>query len=284
MTGLASSRHNLANSSRAISRAIHHDPQSGCMHATCKSCRDHRPWRPEVALRPPRWMASLAQHERAARIASHHRSLATRIRRDVVHPARNLSAMGQRATSRCRRRTAACPRRGRSSPTPARATAARPTGEGIPRPHPHVTGRCPDRQTCGAFLREVCVWSAQAAGYARAATGQFIASHYRRFSGQTICPAPLPTVPPEYLRQLRALRRRLRLTQGSLAQRIGAAGKAVIYQWESRKRTPSPVLWQRVLRLEHRDASASRSTRQGTARTSADASSSRSHGAADCTL
>ena len=78
----------------------------------------------------------------------------------------------------------------------------------------------------------------------RAATEEFMASHYRRFSGQTICPAPLPTVPHDYDRQLRVLRRRLRLTQGGLARRIGAAGKAVIYQWESRKRTPSPVLWQ----------------------------------------
>jgi DNA-binding XRE family transcriptional regulator len=67
-----------------------------------------------------------------------------------------------------------------------------------------------------------------------------VATHYRRFSGQALCPAPLPTVPHDYDRRLRALRRRLRLTQGGLAQRIGAAGKAVIYQWESRKRTPSP--------------------------------------------
>jgi hypothetical protein len=35
-----------------------------------------------------------------------------------------------------------------------------------------------------------------------------------------------------------------------LARRIGAAGKAVVYQWESRKRTPSPVLWQQVMRLQ----------------------------------
>jgi hypothetical protein len=34
-----------------------------------------------------------------------------------------------------------------------------------------------------------------------------------------------------------------------LAEKIGAAGKAVVYQWESRKRKPSPVLWQRVERL-----------------------------------
>ena len=38
----------------------------------------------------------------------------------------------------------------------------------------------------------------------------------------------------------------MRLTQEALAQRIGAAGKAVVYQWESRQRTPSPVFWQRV--------------------------------------
>ena len=31
---------------------------------------------------------------------------------------------------------------------------------------------------------------------------------------------------------------------------IGAAGKAVVYQWEARKRTPSPVFWQRVQELK----------------------------------
>ena len=83
----------------------------------------------------------------------------------------------------------------------------------------------------------------------RAAAAEFMATHYGRFSGQQACPAPLPTVPHNYDQQLRALRHRLGLTQGGLAQRIGAAGKAVIYQWESRKRTPSPVLWQQVMRL-----------------------------------
>jgi DNA-binding transcriptional regulator YiaG len=84
----------------------------------------------------------------------------------------------------------------------------------------------------------------------RAAAERFMATHYRRFSGQEVCPAPLPTVPNNYDQQLRALRRRLGLTQDGLARRIGAAGKAVIYQWESRKRTPSPVLWQQVMRLQ----------------------------------
>lgn len=84
----------------------------------------------------------------------------------------------------------------------------------------------------------------------RAAGDRFMATHYRRFAGQQACPSPLPAVPNDYDQQLRILRHRLGLTQGGLARRIGAAGKAVIYQWESRKRTPSPVLWQRVLRLE----------------------------------
>jgi len=84
----------------------------------------------------------------------------------------------------------------------------------------------------------------------RAAAEQFMSTHYRQFGGQKACPAPLPAVPPDYDQQLRVLRRRLRLTQDALARRIGAAGKAVVYQWESRKRTPSPVFWQQVLRLQ----------------------------------
>ena len=84
----------------------------------------------------------------------------------------------------------------------------------------------------------------------RDAGERFIARHYRCFSGQEICPAPLPTVPHDYDKRLRDVRRRRGLTQGALARRIGAASKAVVYQWESRKRRPSPVLWQRVLELE----------------------------------
>jgi DNA-binding XRE family transcriptional regulator len=63
-------------------------------------------------------------------------------------------------------------------------------------------------------------------------------------------PGALPAVPRDHDKRLRDLRRRRALTQDALARGIGAAGKAVVYQWESRKRTPSPVLWQRVLELE----------------------------------
>jgi DNA-binding transcriptional regulator YiaG len=84
----------------------------------------------------------------------------------------------------------------------------------------------------------------------RAAAMRFIAIHYRRSGRRQLLQPPLPFVPSDYDRRLRTLRDRLRLTQGGFAQRIGAASKAVIYQWESRKRTPSPVFWQQVLRLE----------------------------------
>ena len=83
----------------------------------------------------------------------------------------------------------------------------------------------------------------------RAAGEQFKRTHYRRFAGQAICAAPLPSVPADYDQQLKHLRRQLRLTQEGLVQRIGAARKAVVYQWESRKRTPSLVFWQRIQEL-----------------------------------
>ena len=83
----------------------------------------------------------------------------------------------------------------------------------------------------------------------RDAGERFIARHYRCFSGQETCSAPLLTVPLNYDKRLRDVRRRKGLTQEALARRIGAAGKAVVYHWESRRRTPSPVLWQRVLEL-----------------------------------
>ncbi len=74
-------------------------------------------------------------------------------------------------------------------------------------------------------------------------------THYRRFAGQATCPAPLASVPPDYDVRVKSLRSELELSQRALARLIGAAGKAVVYQWESRKRTPSPVFWQRIQAL-----------------------------------
>lgn len=53
-------------------------------------------------------------------------------------------------------------------------------------------------------------------------------------------------IPPDYDKRIRRLRRRMHLTQAAFARKLGAANKAVIYQWESRKRRPSPVFWQRI--------------------------------------
>jgi DNA-binding transcriptional regulator YiaG len=80
----------------------------------------------------------------------------------------------------------------------------------------------------------------------RTAARAFMRKDYRRYSGQSPTAAPLPSVPDDYHERLKRLRCRLRLTQHDLARRIGAANKAVVYQWESRQRTPSPVFWQRV--------------------------------------
>jgi ribosome-binding protein aMBF1 (putative translation factor) len=65
-------------------------------------------------------------------------------------------------------------------------------------------------------------------------------------------PSPDIHVPSDYARRLRGLRRTLGLSQSQLATKIGAAGKAVIYQWESEKRHPSPVFWRAVERFERK--------------------------------
>lgn len=80
----------------------------------------------------------------------------------------------------------------------------------------------------------------------RAAVTKFRGEHYRRFQGQQACSAPLPTVPVDYDAQIRKLRLRLGLTLGQFAERVGAANKAVPYQWEAKKRMPSPVFWQAI--------------------------------------
>ena len=77
----------------------------------------------------------------------------------------------------------------------------------------------------------------------------------RLYYGRTVrpddCRAPLTwaSVPSDYDAQIRALRRARGLSQAQLATLVGAARKAVVYQWEARTRTPSPVFWQRLAAL-----------------------------------
>ena len=62
-------------------------------------------------------------------------------------------------------------------------------------------------------------------------------------------PLTWASVPEDYAVQIRAFRRARGLSQGQLATLVGAARKAVVYQWEARKRTPSPLFWQRIAAL-----------------------------------
>ena len=86
----------------------------------------------------------------------------------------------------------------------------------------------------------------------RGAVDDFVRRHYRqRYSrfANSVTPPRVPIVPPNFASRLIGLRLRLRITQGELARRIGAASKAVVYRWESRRRAPSSAFWGRIERL-----------------------------------
>jgi len=70
-----------------------------------------------------------------------------------------------------------------------------------------------------------------------------------KFTTKPPAPDLVAVAPDDFDRQLVGLRERLKVSQTELARRIGAAGKAVVYQWESRQRRPSPILWRRVMQL-----------------------------------
>ena len=76
----------------------------------------------------------------------------------------------------------------------------------------------------------------------------FLHTYFEKATWPKDRPAPLiwSQIPADYADQIRQVRRRLGLTQAQFAARVGAARKAVVYQWESRKRCPSPLFWQRI--------------------------------------
>ena len=85
-----------------------------------------------------------------------------------------------------------------------------------------------------------------------AAALAFRRSGYRHRAHLEQRPQPLrwSDVPGDYDTRIRAVRQQLKVSQREFAVLIGAACKAVVYQWESRKRCPSPVFWQRISQLE----------------------------------
>jgi DNA-binding transcriptional regulator YiaG len=86
----------------------------------------------------------------------------------------------------------------------------------------------------------------------REAGARFMATWYRRTyvrGRRRLVAVCRVIVPANYAAILVVLRHRLGLSQQQLAARVGAANKAVVYQWESGKRTPSKVFWLRIERL-----------------------------------
>jgi DNA-binding transcriptional regulator YiaG len=91
----------------------------------------------------------------------------------------------------------------------------------------------------------------------RAAGETYKRQYYGKKARWTPRPSPpqdRPPIPVDYNQRLIELRSRLGLSQAQLAAAIGAAAKAVIYQWESRKRVPSSLFWRRILCLDGKTA------------------------------
>ncbi len=62
-------------------------------------------------------------------------------------------------------------------------------------------------------------------------------------------PLTWSTSPSDYPAQILGIRQQLGLSQTRFAALVGAARKAVVYQWETARRCPSPVFWERIQRL-----------------------------------
>ncbi len=91
----------------------------------------------------------------------------------------------------------------------------------------------------------------------RAFMEQYYRRSYSRYAPRPRAPHRLE-IPPDWAGRLVRIRQELHLTQARLAEQIGAASKAVVYQWESGKRKPSPVFWRRIQELIERESDRSR--------------------------
>jgi hypothetical protein len=88
----------------------------------------------------------------------------------------------------------------------------------------------------------------------RTAMEMFIRLYYRQTTRSSIRPSRprVIVVPENYHAVLIGLRRRLSLTQAAFAAAVEAANKSVVYQWETRRRVPSPVFWKKAMALARR--------------------------------
>jgi len=86
----------------------------------------------------------------------------------------------------------------------------------------------------------------------RAAVLAYQQRFYRQSYSRTMRKPPVPVpvaVPNDWAERVAITRHALRLTLSEFGARVGAADKAVVYQWESGKRRPSPVFWSRIVAL-----------------------------------
>ena len=164
--------------------------------------RDHRPRMPEVACRSGRRVASCPQDERASPPATRRRSLTARLCSTARRPPEFVSYVGQRAAPATSAHAPAGAGDRRTSRATIGTAAAPRTGPRVPGACPHVADRRPDGATCRHF------------------SVKSVFGRPRRLATRAA------TAPHNFPHLLRVLRRRLRLTQGGLAKRIGAAGNA----------------------------------------------------------
>jgi DNA-binding XRE family transcriptional regulator len=88
----------------------------------------------------------------------------------------------------------------------------------------------------------------------RAAVLAYQQRFYRQSYSRTMRKPPVPVpvgLPNDWAEQVTMARHALGLTLSEFASRVGAANKAVVYQWESGKRRPSPVFWTRIAALRN---------------------------------
>ena len=249
MTGLASVRHIRANSRSSILRTIRSiqnaaasDTFARVIMITGHTCRR------SLYYTAGRWHRE-RQDVRASQAATIGEADTGRVCQAAFGPARNTANLGQWATTGSAIRTPASRMAVTDHATNTELLSLDQLARelGVHQRTLRAAARTGRLQVTfssrSAFGRPIRLAS-------RAAGRAFIQKDYRRYGGQSPAVAPLPFVPEDYDDRLRRLRRRFGLTQHELARRIRAANKAVVYQWESRKRTPSPVFWQRVEALD----------------------------------
>ena len=172
-----------------------------------------------------------------------------RLRRTLSRSARDVADLGQWTTAHSITHRSTRERPARTAAPRDRVVTVGAFGSRTGRAYTDFTSRRSYRTTRDAVQRPIGVWASDARCDTQCGRAVFWPLTTDVSAVKRLVQRHSSWFPLIIDDQLRTIRRELGLTQAALAQRIGAAGKAVIYQWESRKRKPSPILWRRVLEL-----------------------------------